>query len=77
MATPIAAGVAALVKSRNPLMTPTELVDRIDDTGIEWECQLPPPRNIQMKTTRLDAVCAVTNNENCGSNPNACQISPF
>lgn len=76
MAAPIAAGVAALVKSRNPNMAPIDLVDRIDDTGVEWEC-FHPTRGITLKTSRVDALCAVTNNQNCGFDPNVCQISFF
>lgn len=76
MATPIAAGVAALVKSRNPNISPVALIEQIEDTGIQWDC-FNAARGIVVKTKRVDALCAVTNNRNCGSDPNVCQGSLF
>jgi subtilisin family serine protease len=64
MATPIVAGVAALVKSANPNMQLTDLVERIEETGYEWDC-IVQSRNIRMETARVDAYCALTNNEAC------------
>ncbi len=76
MAAPIAAGIAALVKSRNPAMSPVALVEQIEDTGIEWEC-FHLIRGITIKTSRVDALCAITNNQFCGSNTNVCQVNRF
>ena len=76
MAAPIAAGIAALVKSRNPNISSIALIDQVEDTGIEWEC-FNAARGIVVKTSRVDALCAVTNNQNCGFDPNVCQLSLF
>jgi subtilisin family serine protease len=70
MAAPIAAGVAALVKAKFPNLTPHEVVTQLSETGIVWDC-VHPVRG-EIKTSRIDAYCAVTNNIACGTNPNAC-----
>ena len=75
MAAPVAAGIAALVKSNEPAITPEQLVDRLDDTGIAWECFLGS-RGYAIDTSRVDAFCALTNNQACGADPSACQSSP-
>jgi len=64
MAAPIVSGIAALVKSANPNMALTDLVERIEEQGQEWDCRLPS-RNIQMETSRVDALCALTNPQFC------------
>ena len=64
MAAPMVSGIAALLKSRNPNMILTNVVDRIEETGYEWECHLQS-RNIDMETARVDAYCALTGNEAC------------
>lgn len=70
MAAPVAAGVAALVKAQNPTLDPHSVVERLIDTGIKWECD--HPSRGQIRTSRVDAFCALTNNPLCGSNPQAC-----
>jgi subtilisin family serine protease len=70
MAAPIAAGVAALVKAKNPQLDPHLIVGQIAETGIKWDCDHPTRGPI--KTARIDALCAITNNTACGSNPQAC-----
>lgn len=70
MSAPVAAGVAALVLAQNPTLDPHSVVDQMVETGIDWTCQHPLRGPI--KTRRIDAFCAVTNNANCGSNPGAC-----
>jgi thermitase len=74
MAAPIASGLAALVKALNPTLTPHLIGERLEDTGFEWEC-FHPVRNHNIKTSRLDAYCAVTNTQPCGTNPFACTQS--
>jgi hypothetical protein len=64
MATPIVSGISALVKSKNPTMALTDLVERIEEQGQEWDCRLPS-RNIQMETNRVDAFCALANPAFC------------
>ena len=71
MAAPIASGLAALVKALNPTLAPHLIGERLEDTGIEWEC-FHPVRGIEIDTSRVDAFCAVTNNQQCGINPFAC-----
>ena len=68
--TQIAAGVAALVKAKFPNLTPHEVVGQLTETGILWDCAHPTRGEI--KTSRIDAYCAVTNNVACGVNANAC-----
>jgi subtilisin family serine protease len=70
MAAPIAAGVAALVKAKFPTLTPDQIVSQIAETGIAWDCTHPTRGPI--KTNRVDAYCAVTNNQSCGINDHAC-----
>jgi hypothetical protein len=68
MSTPIVAGIAALVLSVRPLDPPTrtltQVVNEIEESGYGWQCDLPS-RNIKMETSRVDAFCAVTNNQMC------------
>jgi subtilisin family serine protease len=64
MAAPIVSGISALVKSKNPTMALTDLVERIEEQGQEWDCRLPS-RNIQMETNRVDAFCALANPAFC------------
>lgn len=70
MAAPIAAGVAALVKAKYPTLTPNQIASQIAETGIQWDC-VHPTRG-EIKTNRVDAYCAVTNNRACGINDHAC-----
>jgi hypothetical protein len=65
MATPIVAGIAAMLKSANPNMLLTDLVEQVEENGSEWDCHLAS-RNINMETTRVDAVCALTNGNGPG-----------
>ena len=72
MSAPIVSGITALVLSVRPINIPanrttTDVVDEIEETGFEWDCNLPS-RGIIMETTRVDAFCAVTNNQNCYPN---------
>jgi subtilisin family serine protease len=71
MATPITAGIAALVLSVRPINgtahTASDVVDEVEETGWGWECHLAS-RNIMMETARVDAFCAVTNNQACYPN---------
>ncbi len=64
MAAPIVSGIAALVLSVRPINPPTRImehvVEEIEETGYEWECNVPS-RNIFMKTARVDAYRAVMN----------------
>jgi hypothetical protein len=71
MSAPIASGVAALVRSANPSMPLMTLVERIEETGYEWDCQLPS-RGIRMETARIDAFCALTNNTACYTPRTSC-----
>ena len=70
MAAPIAAGIAALVKARNPSWVPHDIVDWLPETGIEWRCPHPTRGNI--RTARVDAFCAVTGNTDCGPTVTMC-----
>ena len=65
MAAPIVAGIAALVKAQNPTFTGHQIFDRVEETGIDWKCTLTS-RGYRIDTTRVDAYCALTNNEECG-----------
>ena len=71
MSSPVAAGIAALVLSVRPINgiahTASDVVDEIEESGWEWECNLAS-RNIMMETARIDAFCAVTNNQSCFPN---------
>jgi subtilisin family serine protease len=71
MSAPVAAGLAALVKAKYPALTPHEIVDHIEDTGIEWDC-FHAGRGIAIETSRVDAFCALTGNVSCGINSAAC-----
>jgi subtilisin family serine protease len=71
MSAPIASGIAALVKAQNPMLSPSSIVKQISATGIKWDCKLKS-RDVILKTHRVDAFCAVTNNQACGGNPRAC-----
>ena len=70
MAAPIAAGVAALVKAKYPTLTADQVAAQVAETGISWDCTHPTRGPI--KTNRIDAYCAVTNNRSCGINARAC-----
>lgn len=76
MAAPIAAGIAALVKAKNPGYLPGQVISQVEDTGYGWECtRRVGTHNVFIKTSRIDAFCAVTGLEDCGvpKNTNACQ----
>ena len=64
MAAPIVSGIAALIRSLDPTSVPHLVVGRISDTGIQWDCTHPTRGEI--KTSRVDAYCAVSNNTSCG-----------
>jgi subtilisin family serine protease len=71
MSAPIVSGIAALVLSVRPLNPPTrvatQIVDEVEETGFGWKCHLGS-RDIMMETSRVDAFCAVTNNQACYPN---------
>ena len=69
MAAPIASGIAALVKARNPGWVPHAIVEQLSETGVEWDCTHPTRGEI--KTSRVDALFALTDNTNA-TNPFAC-----
>ena len=68
MSAPIVSGIAALVLSVRPINLPTRaataVVDEVEETGYGWKCHLAS-RDIMMETSRVDAFCAVTNNQLC------------
>ena len=68
MSVPIVSGIAALVLSVRPINLPTraatQIVNEVEETGYGWKCNLAS-RNIMMETSRVDAFCAVTNNQAC------------
>lgn len=74
MSTPIVAGVAALVRSEFPAMTLEQVVERIEETGVPWECDLTTRPGVRMETARIDAFCALTslNDEPCVNPPPPC-----
>ncbi len=74
MAAPIVSGVAALMRQKEPGLSPLIIKDRLEETGIEWDC-LHAGRGYEIKAKRVDAVCALNNNQVCGTNPNACSGS--
>jgi subtilisin family serine protease len=70
MAAPIVSGITALVLSVRPFTatrTATEVVNEVEETGYGWKCPLPS-RGTNMETSRVDAFCAVTNNQACYPN---------
>jgi hypothetical protein len=71
MSAPVVAGIAALVKATNPQLDPHLIGERIEDTGIQWDC-FHPARRITIAASRVDAYCALTGNVACGVNANAC-----
>jgi subtilisin family serine protease len=71
MAAPVAAGIAALVKAKNPSLAPTAIVDQVEDSGFEWDC-FHAARGIQIKASRVDALCAL-GGAVCAPPPNPCQ----
>jgi subtilisin family serine protease len=68
MSAPIVSGIAALLISVRPVDAQTHpagaVVDEMEETGYAWDCNLPS-RGIYMETSRVDAFCAVTNNQAC------------
>jgi subtilisin family serine protease len=71
MSAPIVSGIAALVIAVRPINPPTrvatQVVDEVEETGYGWKCNLAS-RNIIMETSRVDAFCAVKNNQACYPN---------
>ena len=66
MASPIVAGVAALVKAKNPALTPKQIAQQVKDTGV---------RNRDLNVNRIDARCAVFNILTCtGQVPSAPEL---
>ena len=69
MSAPIVSGIAALVLSVRPINgtihTSSDIVDEIEETGWEWECTLASRGGVMMETARVDAFCAVMNNQAC------------
>ncbi|HEX6124466.1 MAG TPA: hypothetical protein VFZ23_03760, partial [Pyrinomonadaceae bacterium] len=61
-------GMTALVLSVRPINLPSRVashvVEEVEETGYDWDCNLPS-RGIVMETSRVDAFCAVTNNQAC------------
>ena len=80
MAAPIAAGIAALIKSNEPSLGPEQIVNRIDDTGIPWEfvrsVSSSNPAPYPVRTSRLDALCALNNVIDCGVTEDAASRNP-
>ena len=63
MSAPIVSGVAALVKAKFPALTPDEVLNRVKETGVRIDYNTSPRGRIQ--SSRVDALCAVMNNQNC------------
>lgn len=61
MATPIVSGIAALVKAKNPTLSPGQFVDRVRDTSVDIRYGTKP----QIRIRRVDAICAVMNYLDC------------
>jgi hypothetical protein len=53
-----------MMKSKNPNMLLTDITERIEEQGQEWDCRLQS-RNINMETNRVDAFCALANPQFC------------
>ena len=73
MAAPIASGIAALMKAKNPDLPVADYVETLEDTGYPWECTR---RGVPVKTNRIDAFCAVAGIQDCGlvnDQTDACQ----
>jgi len=60
MAAPIVSGIAALVKAKNPALTPNQFVDQVKETAVDVRYGNP-----QIRIRRVDALCAVLNNQFC------------
>jgi hypothetical protein len=68
MAAPVVAGIAALLKARYPDTTtfpaPHFLLDQIKETSVDKRCDnIPQWGEVRLK--RVDAFCALTNNQVC------------
>ncbi len=61
MAAPFAAGVAALIRARNPNLTPDQVADRLEESGVR--------RENPQRWYRIDALCAVQNMIPCPISP--------
>jgi subtilisin family serine protease len=59
MATPIVAGIAALIQSTDSALNPDVIVNRIENGGVSWDCRNSSPRSYIFRTTRVDAFCAL------------------
>ena len=60
MSAPIVSGIAALVKSRNPLRNPDDIVSHIKEFSVRIDYENDPVRNFRIQTQRVDAFLAVT-----------------
>jgi thermitase len=63
MSAPIVAGVAALVKAKNPLFTPDEVVEQVEETGVP--INYSDARRGVIASSLVNASCAISNNQNC------------
>lgn len=65
MAAPIVSGLTALVKAKNPQLTiPHDWLNIVKETSVDKRFpNVPPWGEIRLK--RVDALCAVTNNQAC------------
>ena len=59
MSSPVVAGIAALVKAKFPNMTTNQLFEHLENKGIKWNCTVQS-RSYIIDTTRIDALCALT-----------------
>jgi thermitase len=66
MASPIVAGLTALVKARYPttFATPHLLLEHVKETSVDKRFPQVPPWG-EVRLHRVDALCAVTNNFDC------------
>ena len=69
--------ITALVLSVRPLnppgdRLPEQVIDEVEESGIDWECGLPERPGVVMDTARLDANRAVRNIQGGGIPPSWC-----
>ena len=64
MSAPIVSGIAALVKAKYPQLTvPHDLLDQVKETSVDKRYIDSIRGEIRLK--RVDALCAVLNNQDC------------
>ncbi len=78
MSAPIVAGVIALVKARFPtsFATPHDLLGQVKETSVDKRFDNVPPWG-EVRLKRVDALCAVTNNQACPIPANNATTSGF